>query len=221
MGKEQLKVEQKDFKKENFRTVVLTIVATIVLILSCIGLSFATLQYASKGIQTNTITTGKLSMTYSEDSEGISITNANPMSDEAGMQLTDVANIDGSYSTRNTFRFSVSSTIVGTGQIGYEITAIKKELETPMLADDDVKLYLAQVLPDGTEITVMEPRNFTGIAEKSQLGSPEGSMILSQGVMSSSQTTNYILKMWVDYDYDPNGIGGSYAVTVNVYGRGL
>lgn len=213
--------EKREEEKDNSRSTIILLLAIGILIISAIGVSFATLQYAKKGIKSNTITTGKLSMNYSENSEGISITNANPMSDQAGMALVDVPNADGTYNTRNTFRFSISSTIVGTGKISYEITAIKKDLETLMLGNDDVKLYLSQVQPDGTEITVMEPKNYIPITTMTEAGSPVGSMVMYSGTMTTSQTTNYILKMWVDYDYDPNGPGGSFTVSVDVYGRGL
>ncbi len=125
--------EKREEEKDNSRSTIVLLLAVGILVISAIGVSFATLQYAKKGIKSNTITTGKLSMNYSENSEGISITNANPMSDQAGMALVDVPNVDGTYQTRNTFRFSVSSTIVGTGKVAYEITAVKKNLDTLML----------------------------------------------------------------------------------------
>ena len=50
---------------------------------------------------------------------------------------------------------------------------------------------------------------------------PSGVMSLATGTMSTSETTNYRLRMYVDEDYNPQGDGGglSFSVKINAYGK--
>ena len=51
-------------------------------------------------------------------------------------------------------------------------------------------------------------------------GRPSGEMSLYTSSMSSSESNNYRLRMWVDEDYNPQGDGGNlqFSVQINVYG---
>ena len=97
-------------KKES----IISIVAIVVLILAIVGVSFAAFNYSRTGEKVNTITTGVISMAYTETDNVINMDGALPTTDATGM----VRLKEGEY-----FDFSISSTIQGTVNINYEISA--------------------------------------------------------------------------------------------------
>ena len=89
----------KDKKK-----ITITLVLTLVLVIAIVGISYAAFTYAGIGKKENTITTGVLTMTYIEDTNTISMSNALPTTDATGKKrLTK-----GEY-----FDFTVAGNIVG------------------------------------------------------------------------------------------------------------
>lgn len=208
-------------KKDNSsKQVLLSVLGVAILVVAVVGVSFAAFTFVGTGTKENTVSTGAITMTYSENSDGITLTDAMPMTDEAGKALVDTKNESGEYTTKNTFRFSVGATVTGTTSIAYEIAAIKKEIAENALENNDVKLYLASVAGE-TETAVKEPAHYTPIDTATEVGTPEGAMILASGTITSTQTTNYVLKMWLDKDYQiVNGAPSkSFTVTLNVYGK--
>ncbi len=194
-------------KKNSSKQVLLSVIAIAVLIVAVVGVSFAAFTFVGEGTRENTISTGTISMTYNEEDAGISITNAMPMTDAAGIaQTADEA----------VFEFTVGATISGNANISYEISAIKNTIAST-LADDDVRLYLASVA-SSTETEVMAPKEFTPIASASSTGTPAGGMILTSGSITATQSTNYVLKMWIAEDYVSGADAETFTVTVNVYG---
>ncbi len=147
----------------------------------------------------------KISMTYTENMNGISIQDALPTSDEVGKHL----NGKGEY-----FDFTIKSNIVNSS-ITYEIAAIKDKSST--ISDDSIKLYLEKQ-NSGTYEQVMEPTIFKPITEKSKVGSPNGSMVLYKLNRKKSGTDNYRLRMWIKEDAVVE-MDKSYTVKVNVYGK--
>ncbi len=202
-------------KKDNSsKQVLLSVLGVAILVVAVVGVSFAAFTFVGTGEKENTISTGTISMTYTETSDGISITDAMPMSDAAGIALADAEGA----STKNTFKFTVAATISGSTTINYEIAATKKDTST--LADSDVKLYLASVA-GSQETQVMAPTHYTAITADTATGTKAGSMVLTSGTFTATQSTDYILKMWLDESYViPNSTTAkSYSVTVNVYGK--
>ena len=97
-------------KKEN----VVIIVMMLVMVLAIIGVSYAAFSYSKTGTKVNSITTGSITMTYTETDNTISLNGALPTTDKTGKtRLTD-----GEY-----FDFTVSSKIAGDVNINYEISA--------------------------------------------------------------------------------------------------
>ncbi len=194
-------------KRNSSKQILLSVIAIAILIIAVVGVSFAAFTFVGQGTQENTISTGTIAMTYNEEDAGISITNAMPMTDAAGKaQTADEA----------VFEFTVGATISGNANIAYEISAIKNTV-TSTLTDDEVRLYLASVA-SSTETEVMAPANFTPIASASPTGTPAGAMILTSGNITATQSTNYVLKMWIDEGYISGADAESFTVTVNVYG---
>ena len=152
-------------------------------------------------------------MEYTESTNTISMTGALPTTDTTGkVRLTK-----GEY-----FDFTIKSSIQGNANINWEIAA---EDITPSSAKKmdgkNIKLYLTKLNGDKEE-EVMAPKVYNATTSaNTKTGRPSGVMSLATGTMSTSETTNYRLRMYVDEDYNPQGDGGglSFSVKINAYGK--
>lgn len=149
--------------------------------------------------------TSRISMTYTEATNGISITNAMPTKDEIGMRQIG----EGEY-----FDFTVKTDLSGGMQAIYEIAAIKNNSST--VQDNFIRLYLEEE-KNGTYVKSINPTAFIPISSQTNVGSPAGSMVLKRVDCNSSGTYNYRLKMWLSEDATID-TQKSYSVRINVYG---
>lgn len=213
-------------KDNNSKQVLLSVLGVAILVVAVVGVSFAAFTFSQTGVKENVITTGTISMSYSEPENGITLTDAMPMEDASGIALSGA---------NNTFDFSVAATIDGSGTttINYAITAVTEP--TALLTDEYVKVYLTNSSDTATT-------NFTGGAKKVSAltktssdasGAPDGQFILESGTFTADRTDQYKLRMWVSSDYpidqqnvDPDGEGAgeapgkqTYKLRVNVYGK--
>ena len=117
--------------RKNTNSLIVSILAILILLVAIFGISFATLTFTNKGTESNTIRTGELKMSYTEDTNGISIVDALPISDDIGMKMS---------AANQYFDFTVGTKIKGDASISYEISAEKDVNST--LKDEEVKLYL-------------------------------------------------------------------------------
>ena len=189
-------------KDNSSKQILLSVLGVAILVVAVVGVSFAAFSYSKKGAVENTISTGTLSMTYTEGDTGISITNAMPMSDDTGKTL------DGD---NEKFEFTVSANISGTATINYEVAAIKKEGSN--IPDENVRLYLEK-----DSVGVFGPDPFTA-GSQTAVGSPDGSMVIDSGTFTTTMTNSYVLRMWLAEDAVITGTAQTYTVTVNVYGQ--
>ena len=102
-----------------------------------VGISYAAFKFVGEGKKPNTITTGAITMEYTESTNTISMTRALPTTDTIGkVRLTK-----GEY-----FDFTIKSNIKGNTNINWEIAA---EDITPSsakkMAGKNIKLYLTRV----------------------------------------------------------------------------
>ena len=191
----------------------LTIVISIFLLIVVIGVSYAAFTYSGIGKKENTITTGAISMSYTESSNTISMNNALPTTDTTGKTRTN----SGEY-----FDFTVKSSIAGNTDINYEIAA--KEETGNTFSGSNIKYYLTSVDSNGNETEVMAPRTYYEESSGNvYTGRPTDMMSLYVGNLKNQgeTTINYRLRIWVDEAYNPqNDNGGlTYKVRVNVYGQ--
>ncbi len=198
----------------NKKQLILSIGLTLILVLMIVGISYAAFQFTGLGQKENTITTGAITMEYTESTNTISMTGALPTTDTTGkVRLTA-----GEY-----FDFTIKSNIQGNANINWEIAA---EDITPSsakkMAGKNIKLYLTKLDSTGAETQVMAPKVYrASTSANTKTGRPSGVMSLATGTMSASETTNYRLRMYVDEDYNPQGDGGglSFSVKINAYGK--
>ena len=197
----------------NKKQLLLSIGLVLILVLMIVGISYAAFKFTGEGKKPNTITTGDITMEYTESTNKISMTGALPTTDATGkVRLTK-----GEY-----FDFTIKSSIKGNANINWEIAA---EDITPSsakkMAGKNIKLYLTKLNGDKEE-EVMVPKVYSAdTTENTYTGRPANMMSLAKGTMSASETTNYRLRMYVDEDYNPQGDGGglSFSVKINAYGK--
>ena len=191
-------------KDNNSKQVLLSVLGVAILVVAVVGVSFAAFSYTDTGTQVNTITTGSITMSYTEDTNGINITNAYPMSDEVGKTLTNEEQF---------FVFTVEAKISGDVVANYEVSAEKEASST--LNNDEVKLYLEKKVNNSYQ-EVMAPKNFTPLKESTDLGTMAGAMLLDTGTLSKSSTVSYRLRMWVADTTVLDNLEKSFGVRVSI-----
>ncbi len=210
--------------KKNKEKIVVAGLLLLLLVLT-VGISYAAFRYTGTGTKVNTITSGNISMSFTESDNVISIDKALPTTDNTGVRTLE----DGEY-----FDFTVTSNIKGNSYINYEISV--KAIEGNTFDPNYVKLYLSKVNEDGTETSVKKgvtvrtssvsgtvPTYKEEVMANNNTGRPAGEMSLLTGTVSSQGevTTKYRLRMYVAEEYNPQGDGGNktFGVKVNVYGK--
>lgn len=198
-------------KDNNSKQVLLSVLGVAILVVAVVGVSFAAFTFSQTGEVVNQITTGTISMSYSEPENGITLTNAMPMNDATGMALEN---------TNEYFDFSVSATINGSGStnINYAITAVTEPGST--LTDDYVKVYLTNMASDA-DTQILAPTVVSSLPTTSSdaSGAPDDQYILEDGTFTTNSTNEYRLRMWVADNYAVTGSSETYTLRVNVYGR--
>lgn len=207
-------------KDNNSKQVLLSVLGVAILVVAVVGVSFAAFTFSQTGVKENIITTGTISMSYSEPENGITLSDAMPMEDATGKALSD---------TNQTFDFSVSATINGSGTttINYAITAVT-EPDT-VLTDEYVKVYLTD--KGNSDNQILAPTVVSSLPKTSSdaSGAPDGQYKLKDGTFTTNATNQYRLRMWVSKDYPidqqnvDTGSGApgkqTYKLRVNVYGQ--
>ncbi len=200
----------------NSKQILLSVLGVAILVVAVVGVSFAAFTFSQEGEVENYIQTGTITMTYTEGSTGITLTEALPMADAQGKLLSGEG---------QKFDFSVQATLSSATTINYEITAIKQAITgegITQLKDTDVKLYLEKSVGDTANyVQSMAPANFTPISTASETGSPVGSMVLESGSFTTTGSTihNYRLRMWMDQNAQVTGTTQKFSVKVNVYAK--
>lgn len=205
-------------KNNTSKHIILSVLAVAILVVSVVGISYAIFTSTLEGTAENTLNTGTINMSYTEESNGISITNAMPLTDEAGKALTGENNV---------FDFTVSSAISGVTEVNYEVVAEKVTGDSDVLADSDVRLYLEREVsssyePAGVTAT---PAAFNGLTVASTIGSPIGSMVLYSGsfdnteVAENTYSEKFRLRMWLAEGATIDATSRNFQVKVNVYAK--
>ena len=124
--------------KKNYKIIV-SVLGLVLLLVFVVGITYAVFTYTKKGNVENTIRTGKITMSYREGENGITLENAYPMEDSVGKVLSDPNQL---------FDFTVNINLYGSKTpVSYEVTAEKDGNST--LSDSDVRIYLEKS-SDGT-----------------------------------------------------------------------
>ncbi len=197
----------------NKRQLLLSIGLVLILVLMIVGISYAAFKFVGLGTKPNTITTGAITMKYEESTNTISMNNALPTTDATGkVRLTA-----GEY-----FDFTLEGTIKGSENINWEIAAEDVTTASRKIDGKYIKLYLTSLDDTGNEKEVMAPTVYnTESTENTYTGRPINMMSLAKGTTSTSFSTKYRLRMYVDESYNPQGDGGNlaFSIKINAYGK--
>ena len=202
--------------KNNKKTVIVTLVAIISLIVITVGVTYAFFNYAKKGTTDNVVKTGSITFLYTEVSgvgKGISLTEAYPVSDSIGKVQVGEGKV---------FDFKVTSNISMNSNIGYQVTARKKTGST--LANSAVKVYLTEV--NGTEQELLLSK-YSELSQTDKVDSSKfDERILYEATVpanTGNYEKNFRLRMWVDEntDFSDGSMNDkTFTLTVNVYADG-
>ena len=197
----------------NKKQLLLSIGLVLILVLLIVGISYAAFKFTGTGQKANTITTGAITMKYTESTNTISMNNALPTTDATGkVRLTA-----GEY-----FDFTLSGTIKGSENINWEIAAEDVTTASRKIDGKYIKLYLTSLDGNNNETEVMAPTVYTTEStENTYTGRPTNMMSLAKGTTSTSFSTKYRLRMYVDESYNPQGDGGNlaFSIKINAYGK--
>ena len=197
----------------NKKQLMLSVGLVLILVLMIVGISYAAFKFTGAGKKENSITTGVITMKYTESSNTISMNKALPTTDTTGkVRLTE-----GEY-----FDFTLEGTIKGSENINWEIAAEDVTTGTKKIDGKYIKLYLTSLDDAGTETEVMAPAVYSvDTTENTYTGRPANMMSLAKGSTGTSFSTKYRLRMYVDESYNPQGDGGdlSFSIKINAYGK--
>lgn len=191
--------------EDNKKTLMLSIVGVLVLIMVVVGVSYAMYTFAGTGTKENVITTGSISIildpeddsTYMDgatevtvDNNTINLTNEYPKTDTEGLN-------------NEAIRFYVASTMSGATTVRYEIGMAK---ETSTLEDGEVKVNLNKTTggdngyKKGTATTGALVSTFASAAGTLS-GTTINGYLLDSGTFTGSGIATYLMKIWVDENY--------------------
>lgn len=200
--------DRRDLKDERVQSVVIVILL-LLLVLLVMGITYAAFSYNKAGTVPNVITTGTMTMTYTEGESGITLTNAVPLTDSVGKTLSK---------DEEMFDFNVYTKVSSGQSISYEITAVKQPNST--ISNDKVKLYLESgTTPNIYDTVVLEPTVYTPLTADDSFGAKSGEMVLATKVNTTTETNYYRLRMWLASDYELTNTAEVFTVKVNAYGR--
>lgn len=226
-------------EENNSRKVFLSVLGVAILIVAVVGISYAAFSFTNTG-EENTITTGTITVSYTEPEAGFTLADELPMSSTVGKTRT----VQSASSTASAvFDFTVHTKATGKVAIPYEINFVKTYTAAiegvEVLPDANVRMYLEK----GTSATNYAPAwtdtypktadnntklvsalTATGNASTIRTGSYKLYETTDDYTAAAGETTTYYrLRMWVDEETDMNALtnadGYKFAIKVNVDSR--
>lgn len=186
------------------KKILLTVLGVAILVVAVVGISFALFTSNDNVTGENTIKSGTVTMSFSEKTNGITLSNALPMSEaDALQQLTK----DGDY-----FDFDVVTKTSKEGTvIPYKVSVAKISGD---LADDQIAINLQKLGTDG---------NYTSIVSGKKVSEMANGVIVDatdNAGTASGKTDSYRLRIWIAGDQDASAIASDskYSLRVNVNG---
>ena len=184
-------------------------ILTLILCILCIvgiSIGFYFYKQETNKVIVNDEIGGDVYLKYVGNTNGLTLLNASPMSDQLGA-LQDG---DNKY-----FDFSVEVDLDEADFVEYEI-AIVKDKSFSNIPDNEVKFYLEEE-NSGSFSKVFGPSEFKPLEEKTELGTDKGDMVLYTVKKADSGTINYRLRMWMaETSTMPVG---NYSVEVSINGK--
>lgn len=188
------------------RTFWYIILAICLVLVIFVGVMFFMFANRKEEVIEKELNGGNIQLNYTNNITGLSIVKAAPITDAVGMK----SDKEGQY-----FDFSLDIEVDEASVIEYEIAAIKNETAST-INDEDIRIYLEKE-ESGTYSKVFGPQEYKPLEKDSDLGSPEGSMVLIKDKTKNSLKDNYRLRMWLSNKSLTKN--GNYSVEVVVNGN--
>lgn len=196
-------------KKSVSNKVVIWLFVVSILVLLVLLCSFLLFFNKESNKHDIVVDNGKLLMSYSSANNSLTIDDSFQLSDEDAIKLDG----DSYY-----FDFSVSADLKDSSKMEYEIV-VTKDVKNSTIPDEDVLIYLEKV-ESGSYVDVFKPKKYKTLTNKSELGAPVGSMILSKVTLKKDSSDNYRLRMWISDKavLDTTQLN-AYSVKIDIYGK--
>lgn len=157
------------------RNKIMLVVLLVALIIVIILLSYAAFRFLGEGQRENVITSGTLKLNLVEGNT-INLVDTYPLTDSEGLAL------DG-------YDFTLQNT--GTASVDYIIYLDDIEIESPDVKLDNMYLKYS-----------LDKNDSVGTAEYLETLGENGSRILDQGTLTSSEENSYVLRVWPTIEID-------------------
>ncbi|HJJ08683.1 MAG TPA: hypothetical protein OIM65_05180 [Bacilli bacterium] len=165
-------------------------ISFILLIFMVIGVSYAAYKFSAAGTKENVISTGTISMSYSQNSF-IDLKHTYPKTDTYAIATKE---------DKSSMEFSVSMETSGTKQINYAL-AITNIEEGTTLKSDKVKIYLEKEGKVVNNFETNKGKTIDSFKNKYIEGLIDSYAIYQDILTISNKTHHYTLTSWIDESY--------------------
>ena len=162
----------------------------VLLFVMVIGVSYAAYKFSAAGTKENVISTGTISMSYSQNSF-IDLKHTYPKTDAYAIATKE---------DKSSMEFSVSMETSGTKQINYAL-AITNIEEGATLKSDKVKIYLEKEGKVVNNFELNKGKTIDSFKNKYVEGLIDSYAIYQDILTTSNKTHHYILTSWIDESY--------------------
>ena len=165
-------------------------ISFVLLFVMVIGVSYAAYKFSAAGTKENVISTGTISMSYSQNSF-IDLKHTYPKTDTYAIATKE---------DKSSMEFSVSMETSGTKQINYAL-AITNIEEGTTLKSDKVKIYLEKEGKVVNNFETNKGQTIESFKNKYVEGLIDSYAIYQDILTTSNKTHHYILTSWIDESY--------------------
>ena len=165
-------------------------ISFVLLFVMVIGVSYAAYRFSAAGTKENVISTGTISMSYSQNSF-IDLKNTYPKTDTYAIATKE---------DKSSMEFSVSMETSGTKQINYAL-AITNIEEGKTLKSDKVKIYLEKEGKVVNNFETNKGKTIDSFKNKYIEGLIDSYAIYQDILTPSNKTHHYVLTSWIDESY--------------------
>ena len=165
-------------------------ISFVLLFVMVMGVSYAAYKFSATGTKENVISTGTISMSYSQNSF-IDLKNTYPKTDTYAIATKE---------DKSSMEFSVSMETSGTKQINYAL-AITNIEEGKTLKSDKVKIYLEKEGKVVNNFELNKGKTIDSFKNKYIEGLIDSYAIYQDILTTSNKTHNYTLTAWIDESY--------------------
>ena len=173
-------------KKQN----IIMVISFVLLFVMVIGVSYAAYRFSAAGTKENVISTGTISMSYSQNSF-IDLKHTYPKTDTYAIATKE---------DKSSMEFSVSMETSGTKQINYAL-AITNIEEGKTLKSDKVKIYLEKEGKVVNNFETNKGKTIESFKNKYVEGLIDSYAIYQDILTISNKTHHYTLTAWIDESY--------------------